>query len=401
MGAGEILKDGSEEKRLTEAEEVLGSEPSFEEHLKRTKADRVQRFIELMNNRMSDENKQEAGEDINNALNKMSPEAALNFLQHINSQLRNDKITRKSEIYGDQYHRMVVGTRSIIGGEKELVAPEPDLQKQLFGEYLDAIKKIDDKDKRALLAYYAINNLHLFSDGNGRTSRAVFALIKNGSLSGLDDIVSHNNEIKIKFNDSDDGDDGFGRKKFISESGIRPVEQINIAANMFLQEQMARDGMLDDNFKDKHIYIYSVREKDGLAFVMMSKKNREGLSREESICLNYAMSDGIGGGNYSTLSGLTMATILQQKGLSEVFTKRNSRQNNLLPIRVNFDEEDSSDQINEIKNVFTEWTPIDYKRTIEVYRDLKKQQNEMVMRFFTDDIKFDGGKSVVDWAMGK
>ena len=394
MNNHEALNNNKEENQ-TNTEKTLGSMPSFEEHMKRPKNMKVQRFVDMAIS-MTD-NKEKT---ISDALDEMTPETALNFLQHVNSQLRNDKIARKSEVYGDKTHRMVVDA-NIMGGGKELVAPEPELQKELFNEYFDAIKKIEDKDKKALLAYYAINNLHLFSDGNGRTSRTIYSLIKNGNLSDVNDLIMHNDEVKYRPDNRRDGDDGSGRKNFISKNNIKPVEQINAVASVFLQEQMEEDGTLDGYFSGKHIYVYSVREKDGLAHVVMSKKNRQGLNDEDTKCLDYAMSDGIGGGNYSTLSGLTMAIMLQEKELSKKIVDTSLLDNNRLPIRVNFDQDDNQERIEGVKNIFANWTVDDYIKTIEVYRRIKRDHNRTIIRFFTEDLKWDSGESIVEWAMGK
>lgn len=134
---------------VSEAEKVLGTMPSFDEHKKkRTKADRVQRFVDLAMGMTNNK-----GKNVGNVLEEMTPEAALKFLQHINGQLCNNKITGKSEIYGSDTHRIGVYSEMVVsGGVKEFLAPEPSLQKELFEEYFDAIKKVGDKDRKALLA---------------------------------------------------------------------------------------------------------------------------------------------------------------------------------------------------------------------------------------------------------
>ena len=359
-----------------------------------TKAQRIGRFARLT---MIYGGEKEG--DINDVLGKVTPETALNFLQHVNSQLRNDKLTKKSDVVGDEMNRMMVHSENFItGGAQEFVAPEPGLQKELFGEYLDAMKKIKDKDKRALLAYYAINNLHLFSDGNGRTSRAIYYLIKNGDLSDANEVLEH----KKSADGTVDLERGLGRKKFLSKNSFMPVEGANALANIYLQEQLTEEGLLDDNLKDKFIYIHSEKEKDGFVRIMMTKVNRQGLSDEEMKGLDFAMSDGwVPKWRHSTLSGLTMAIMLQKKGFSRQVAERSSDEDGWLPIRVNYAKYDGSDEVNAMRDFFAEWTPEDYKETLEVYRTLKKRQNEIIMGFFTEEIKNDNGESVADYLMGK
>lgn len=383
-------KLGSGEENVSSNMAELSNEPSFEEHMKkRTNAERAARFVELANKE----------DNVENALEKMSPDDALNFLQHLNSHLRNEKVSKKSEIYGNGVNRMVVSS-PIEGGEKELIAPDPELQRELFDEYFEAIKTIDDKDKKAALAYYALNNLHLFSDGNGRTSRAVYYLIKNGNLSDVNKMIEHNNSY-LKYVERGDGDDGSGRKDFSSENNLVSVERMDNVANLFLQEQMEKDGTLSEDFKNKKIAVYSVVSVENLSHMMMPNKVRGSLSEDESKLIDYAISDGVWSGSTSTISGLAVATIFQKKGLSKQVIDTCQKEDNDVLIRVNFDDEDSPAKVEEIKNLFSEWTPNDYRKLIETYRDVKRRQNETIIEFFTKDTKFDDGKSVADWTMGK
>ncbi|MCR5832654.1 MAG: Fic family protein [Candidatus Saccharibacteria bacterium] len=397
MSNSEIINSNPGGQEQVETEQSPSLEPNFDTHMKRTRGERVQRFVELAKARGGEDGKEKS---VDEALNEMDSATALDFLQHINSQLRNEKVSKKSEIYGDKTHRMMVGSET-LGGTKNLIAPEPELQKELFNEYFEAIKKIDDKEKKALLAYYAINNLHLFSDGNGRTSRAVYLLIKNGNVSNANDVVAHNDNIKIRLDEDMDSDDGSGRENFITENGIIPVEEINDVANMFLQEQMVKDGLLSEELADKKIYIYSVRERGKIVSVMMSDKNKEGLSEEEIKCLNYAMSDGGGGVRNSTLAGLTIAAVLSQKGSAKAVIERSLKDENRLPIRVNFDYDSSDNVVREVKKTFAGWTSDDYKKTIEMYEDIKRRQCETIISFFVEDKKLPDGKNVADWAMNK
>lgn len=365
----------------------------------RTKAERLRRFAKLAMNLTVPESKElEAQDKVDFVLEQMTSEGAMKFLQYVNSQLRQGG-GKKSEIYGDTTHRMVVDGR-VIGGGKEMVAPEPDLQNELFTEYLDAIKKTKGKEKKAALAYYAINNLHLFNDGNGRTSRAIYSLIKNGDLSDADNaIIEHETDQTAQILAHIDGvevDSNDGRGTFLDREGIKSAEVVNRLANSFLKHELCDEGTLDERLRDKIIYVYSEREKDGLVSMAMSQKNRAGLSNEESTRLNYAMSDDGGG---TTLSGLTLASMLCKKGQAERILAKNLYDDKRLVLRVNFDEDSDAERVTDTKETFAEWQPEDYKDTIATYRDLKKRQNEAIMRFFVDDLEDDGVK-ISDWICG-
>ena len=60
-----------------------------------------------------------------------------------------------------------------------LICPVKWVQLNIAEKTLKALPKIDDDKARATLAYSIINLLHMFSDGNGRTSRLVFEILNN------------------------------------------------------------------------------------------------------------------------------------------------------------------------------------------------------------------------------
>lgn len=375
---------------------------------KRSRAERLGRFARLASHFTLPESKNLEGEaKINFVLEHTSPEGALEFLQHVNSRLRQGG--KKSEIYGDETHRMMVDGR-IMGGSKELVAPEPDLQKELFAEYLEAIKKTEGQDEKAALAYYAINNLHLFSDGNGRTSRAVYSLIKNGDLSYEDnEVLEHRTDAegipwrRADMDADEDEDFGAAREAFLDKADIKPVEVVDRLANLFLREELCDEGALDEKMRDKTIYIYSVAEKGGLVggglvYAVMPDTARDELSAAELKQINYALSDGGGG---TTLAGLALASALCERGQGEETLEKNLYGDKRLGLRVNFDEEDTAETKDGIEATFANWQSEDYRNLLKTYRDLKKRQNETIMRFFVEGTKADDGTKVADWICGK
>ena len=60
-----------------------------------------------------------------------------------------------------------------------LVSPDNEIQNRYFEKISNALKNVKVKKDRATMIYYLINELHLFEDGNGRTSRAIFEIINN------------------------------------------------------------------------------------------------------------------------------------------------------------------------------------------------------------------------------
>lgn len=59
----------------------------------------------------------------------------------------------------------------------ELAAPPSIIRNIIIANYLKTLKELNDNKLRAELTYYTFINLHLFEDGNGRTSRLLYGLI--------------------------------------------------------------------------------------------------------------------------------------------------------------------------------------------------------------------------------
>lgn len=64
--------------------------------------------------------------------------------------------------------------RMFVGG---MISPIHDTQMEVLDNTIDAVTGMDDKYSAAL-AYYQLNSLHLFPDANGRTSRAVYIMLR-------------------------------------------------------------------------------------------------------------------------------------------------------------------------------------------------------------------------------
>lgn len=64
----------------------------------------------------------------------------------------------------------------------DLVSPTKEVQTKILAYLTENLQKVQDKKVRATMVYYTLLNLHMFGDGNGRTSRFMYDLI-SGDLS--------------------------------------------------------------------------------------------------------------------------------------------------------------------------------------------------------------------------
>lgn len=151
----------------------------------------------------------ELGEKIVNC--ELSFEDFIKALEFINMQLRG-KVKPDEEIGIYQGDMIVEG----------LVSPSNDMQINILKKLYDTLHKNIDSNAKGMICYYTLNNLHLFEDGNGRTSRFFYQLF-----------TSNYNEDYLYHPDSKE--DLSKRTDFEQENGLSSVEKFLNTVNYNLQ----------------------------------------------------------------------------------------------------------------------------------------------------------------------
>ena len=103
-------------------------------------------------------------------INSLTGEDIKNFLIEVNRQVRELNPEEGGIYKGD---RMIVG---------ECISPKGVIQEKYFDKMAEFLKCINSRDDMAIGMYYLINYLHLFQDGNGRTSRFVYETLANSNF---------------------------------------------------------------------------------------------------------------------------------------------------------------------------------------------------------------------------
>ena len=84
------------------------------------------------------------------------------ILAEINRALRGDEIEENEDVFCG------------LTSAGDLVSPTFEVQDRVLDDLVRYIKSEKDRDKMAKAVYYVVVSLHLFSDGNGRTSRFLY-----------------------------------------------------------------------------------------------------------------------------------------------------------------------------------------------------------------------------------
>lgn len=136
-------------------------------------------------------------------IQKLSFEQFKNILVSFNALLRNNKLNAKGTYEG------IVRVGGIKGVRK-------DLREELLLNVFESIKKIKDDKERASLLYYQLLRLHMFQDGNGRTSRFMYELLtKQGDFESVKKYFIHKSDSPSSTTNYDKSKEDFYKVKGI------------------------------------------------------------------------------------------------------------------------------------------------------------------------------------------
>ncbi|MBR5389166.1 Fic family protein [Candidatus Saccharibacteria bacterium] len=369
----EVLKaNGATEGDISSLEEVQSFDEHMEEHHPRTAEQRLQRFMEMsgIKGARADDEK------FSESLRVLDPDKAYNILSHINVVLRDGKLHERGRV-----DDVTVG---------EHVAPAEDVQMEVLEDATEALGEIQDTKHRAAMSYFVINGLHLFPDGNGRTSRAVYEVLENPEF-------DLGNKESLKHHDTGVA---YGHEKFEREKEISSAEiALGIALRSVTQD-MLYSGDVSEKFGEHQTnlqILYGAELK-----IHLTDEAKEELSDEEKKAVDRAFMDG-------DIALLALAKMLTEKGtydeIAEASTLEYTGGEKIVGIEVTEEDFDRPGQKNELaQKTFSGWRAEDYRQLLETIKDIQRLQYKKLISFFTSPDKYTclGGKcTVADWLVGR
>lgn len=197
--------------------------------------------------------------------------------------------------------RNIDGENVSIGNEmmgNEYLPPHQEDKDLLLQKAFEGAKKLPRKDA-GLLLYYALQAVHPFSDGNGRTGRLLHTLLEKND-SGADVTSDELEELLIH-----DGDTGSGRESFANK--IKQPEDVYEIINYLI----ATDEFGID-FTRKFKLVSS-----SLQGGQIESYNNENVSKDTKAKLDRLMSEG-GGGRYA-FRNTVLLKYLQSNDLTDEY----------------------------------------------------------------------------------
>ena len=334
----------------------------------RSNGEKAQRLMEL--SKITELRQNE--EAFDNRIQELNRDGAYKYLMTLNGILRGvDRSER--------------GVRSNIQ-VGEHMAPSRKVQGIILNDITESLKGIKDNHYRATLAYYTVNNLHLFADGNGRTSRAVYEIFDNPNfnLSGENFIHKTNSANEVG---------GYG--KFERAHGIQSTMTAYQLARGILAEKWARDDKIDPriNKMNSRIEILFGETPD----VYLTDDAENNLKPQEKKAINLAFHDG-------DVALLSLCRILKIKGTSDevisdsIKTYPNDA-NKYMAIEVEKKDMDTGAPNEKSHQTFSGWTADDYRTFLEGFQIVQRDSQRTLNDIFSnpESYKRTDGRTWADW----
>lgn len=320
------------------------------------------------------------------------------FLIYLNAKVREIEL-QEGGLYQDEGKYLDNGNykegRVVIADD--LVAPRKVVQDKSFEKMASMLKKVNNKEHKAIVMYTLINYLHLFPDGNGRTSRILYDLITENNTENKQDKADYYTHEKGK---------NSGGGTWDANRNLTSPKNVSSIASQFLMKYLMREGLIDSPYEDisKHLCINT--HKEGRIYI--SDENKSQLSKRTLEHVKWALSDN----NESiSTSALSMLLILTNKGNLQPLKEYSCK--NEWQIEGDFfknwiwigeaDPDDielyGEDPIESAKRAFEGWTPEDYLKLVDIADKMKECIIDLIIDFAErpEGFKFDkNGRAVID-----
>lgn len=297
------------------------------------------------------------------------------FIQNFSSNDVFQIVITLNKLLRNKVNEDVIADNMIAG---ELVAPTSDIRNIIVENLLNTLKNMKDNRLRAELVYYTFINLHMFSDGNGRTARLMYGLL-DGKLESKEWYIHSDNSMH-KYSG-----DFCSYKEMLNES------EINQTTNNMLSKVAEAYANKYPLLMNKEIYRTYSSGMHGVSVPIdeiISEDIRSRLTADEKLKISIILGDNE---NYYSIAGLTMLIITDTNGQLNEWIKRNEENIECL-FKNGFGEEFIKYRLSfnliKSKDLLEKWSIEDWKKVIQIGNELKcKQFNNLNEIYINQDNK--------------
>lgn len=275
----------------------------------------------------------------------------------------------------DKISDVVGGIEGAKGKSICLCAPNIEIKESLLEELPKCIKKLPSNRDRGILLHYLINELHLFSDGNGRTGRAMLELFLNDKFDLNNETFKHktSNPLESKREESFELEEKYG---------IKRVDLVMSYTSYVLTKVLYDKGLIDtkieiDKFTRAGCSTDSLRDEDFI-------KNEE-LTKKEIEQVSIALRDKTGSLGIGALTMLIMQKLKGQQSLDSalIMQKLKGQCSLVADEMMHFVYFDLGD-----RKWFEGWNTEDYLKAIKIHSKLQEMQLNIMLDIFENPEKF-------------
>lgn len=355
-------------KKLENSEETKDYSPSNSQETSKT-----QRALERIGVAESRGDDAKFDEDLNN----LDPKDALRMLVFING-----IITGKGK-----KERRTWSFSSVWGGAEVSghLSPARETQDIAIEETFDAIKNdITDNHKRAALAYYMINHLHLFGDGNGRTARTMYEVFDKRDFRIVGSDFMHQ---------TDDEEEVGDRKNFTERTGLRDNAEVSSITLGFIKDDLVKESRLPEKMLENDYSLNLPSSNRPMPDVYLTEDAERNLQIHEKGIVRHAFFE-------KALATTALGIMLQKKHTfrwaAEDGAVLDPYSNSVL-----FEIEKKDRR--KAKEVFNGWDADDYRDFCGTVKELQLRQIRKLIDIFKheDQYKTEDGKTYADVLSGQ
>lgn len=328
------------------------------------------------------ENKLETGKKVYEFLDKTgiletrkSDEKFENWFQNLSYQDYCDHLTRLNGIIRETpiKNRSIDGKNveiaTLIGNKSitDYLPPDHNQKDDLMRKNFEALKKISNNQDRALLNYYAIQAIHPYADGNGRTGRLLYEIFsetgKEITPQKLSDLLDHNENNHY----------GINRGRYLfSQKILYPSN-----ARYFINRELAKKTLGDDFTKENGaIFLSSIP-----GSIYFSENTEKELSKKEVLLAKKILEES--DVENFPFSGITLTKLLMEKDNLKKYAYKIVR---FLKKNDDVVPEDYDKKILGIKSedATKNFTKDDIQRLIEIHKEIKTDFIEDMIDIFVN-----------------
>lgn len=345
----------------------------FSTHMAKLETSKTQRAMDKLG--VTESRKDDA--QFENDLMKMDSSDALRMLAFVNGTLTGAKKGERMALgYG------VWGGSEISGH----LSPAPDVQATAIEETFDAIKNdIKDNHKRAALIYYMVNHLHLFNDGNGRTSRTMYEVFDKNDF----DIAGSQ-----FFHKTDDAAELGDRESFARERGLRPNAEVSELTFDLVKKDLDEENLLPIGMIDSSYTLNLPTGNRPMPDVYLTEDAKTNLTATEKRTVRHAFFE-------KPIAATSLGMMLKRKHTASRVIRQNTRAYSEGRSVVAFEVENKDEA--KAAEVFRDWSADDYRAFCKNVKDLQLRQTRKLIDVFKNEDKYvmSDGQTYADYFSGQ